>query len=112
MITAVYNPAQPQLTVSGHANSAEYGRDLICAGVSTLVYTLQRKVAQLKRDGLIQDFVSTHEKGFATVYILPLRNNKHIAQVVMRTIFCGFEALAESYPEYITCHEIPNSCGE
>ena len=27
------------ITISGHANSAEYGKDIVCASVSSIIYT-------------------------------------------------------------------------
>lgn len=40
MIEAVYDKDALTLTVTGHADYAPYGQDVVCAGVSTLVYTL------------------------------------------------------------------------
>ena len=40
MIEAVYDSDALTLSVSGHAEYAPKGHDIVCAGVSTLVYTL------------------------------------------------------------------------
>ncbi len=40
MIEAVYDGDALTLTVRGHAGYAPIGEDIVCAGVSTLVYTL------------------------------------------------------------------------
>ena len=40
MIEAVYDNDALTLTLSGHADYAPRGQDIVCAGVSTLVYTL------------------------------------------------------------------------
>ena len=40
MITVKYNPKKYEVSISGHADSAEKGHDLICSAVSTLFYTL------------------------------------------------------------------------
>ena len=40
MIEAVYDRDALTLCIKGHANYAPYGQDIVCAGVSTLVYTL------------------------------------------------------------------------
>ncbi len=38
--TIVYDPAGPELRFSGHAGAGAPGRDLVCAALSTLLYTL------------------------------------------------------------------------
>ena len=40
MIEAVYNKEALTLTLRGHAGYAPKGQDIVCAGVSALVYTL------------------------------------------------------------------------
>ncbi|MBQ4561438.1 MAG: ribosomal-processing cysteine protease Prp [Clostridia bacterium] len=40
MIEAFYDSDNLSLTLMGHADYAPYGQDIVCAGVSTLVYTL------------------------------------------------------------------------
>ena len=40
MIKAVYNTDEHSITLTGHADYAPKGSDIVCAGVSTLVYTL------------------------------------------------------------------------
>ena len=40
MIKAVYDSDALTLTLSGHAGYAPKGQDIVCAGVSALVYTL------------------------------------------------------------------------
>ncbi len=40
MIEAVYDRDALTLTLTGHAEYAPKGQDIVCAGVSTLVYTL------------------------------------------------------------------------
>lgn len=40
MIEAVYDSDTLTLTLSGHADYAPKGQDIVCAGVSALIYTL------------------------------------------------------------------------
>ena len=40
MINAAYDPNSLTIRVSGHSGYAPIGSDIVCAGVSTLVYTL------------------------------------------------------------------------
>ena len=41
MIQVIYDPEGCRLELQGHAGSAPWGQDLICAGVSTLALSLQ-----------------------------------------------------------------------
>lgn len=44
MIKVAYDRKALELTVSGHACAASYGFDVVCAGVSTLVFTLMHEL--------------------------------------------------------------------
>ena len=92
------------LFVSGHSGYAEEGSDIICAGASTLVYTLANS---LERFCGIDTEYSTRiaeDKGDGHVYteiIIPEGRVKDEAaadraQVIMETIVLGFISLAES----------------
>lgn len=43
-------PGNVSITLNGHANSAPYGQDLVCAGVSTLVQTMILGLETLARE--------------------------------------------------------------
>lgn len=52
MIKAVYEVADNHYTylkVSGHAGSAEYGKDLVCASVSSIVFGLMNALDELDK---------------------------------------------------------------
>lgn len=36
-----------KITISGHANSDEYGKDIVCASVSSIVYTTINAIAKI-----------------------------------------------------------------
>ena len=40
------------ITISGHANSAEYGKDIVCASVSSIVYTTINALKKIKEDSI------------------------------------------------------------
>jgi uncharacterized protein YsxB (DUF464 family) len=44
-----------ELRLSGHAGSAPYGQDLICAAVTALVSTLGQYLLDLYEDGLLKE---------------------------------------------------------
>lgn len=80
------------LKVSGHANSAEYGKDIVCAGVSAIVIgglnNIEAKNYDIKvTDGLVEvttkNEITTHD------------------MIVFETIFRQLETMEESYSKYI-----------
>lgn len=81
------------IDVSGHANAAPKGEDVICAGVSTLVMTLCEALA---RAGA-QEYTCRLADGKARV---ECRRTK-ATEPIFNTIVCGIDLLAKTYPQYI-----------
>ena len=79
--------------VTGHADAAEHGRDVICAGVSTLVLTLCETLRSIDAYG----FACTLNAGCAHIEFSESRRTR----MAVKTVLCGFEMLAGSYPQYI-----------
>ena len=74
--------------MSGHAGAGEPGRDIVCAALSILMYSLVASGAE----GRV-------ESGEAEL-LLPDRD--------VDVALCGFRLLAESYPEYVSYKEMNN----
>lgn len=74
--------------MSGHAGAGEPGRDIVCAALSILMYSLVASGAE----GRV-------ERGEAEL-LLPDRD--------VDVALCGFRLLAESYPEYVSYKEMNN----
>ena len=80
------------LEISGHANSEEYGKDLICAGVSSIV--IGGFNALNKNE--IQEIIL--EEGYAKVM---LKDNANVSKEVLKVIDIQLQTIEESYPKYI-----------
>ena len=81
------------LEVKGHAKSAEAGKDLVCAGVSSVLTGGLNNLENPK------DFDIILEEGHARIEAL-----KTISQhdeVVMETIITGLKTIEESYSKFI-----------
>ena len=102
MIQAIYYRKYNRLTVTGHANSAEYGHDLVCASASMLAYTLAANVANMADNGQIRQPVIKNNDGDTEISCNPRHNLKNSVTLVFDSICVGFELLAHDYPEYIT----------
>lgn len=88
------------ITINGHANSAECGKDLICASASILFYTLVENVGQMERKGKCKAQIKALE-GDAEVKIAVLPAYFDEAVMLIEHIMVGYEILSSEYPEYI-----------
>lgn len=102
MIQIIYHRGENKLTVRGHAESAAFGRDLVCASVSVLVNTLAAFARNCRRAGQVQKPTIRLESG--DTLILCRAKPAAVAGVtlVMDSICGGFELLAHDYPDYVT----------
>ncbi len=86
--------------VSGHAESDEYGRDIVCASVSVLAQTAVNALGELT--GV--DFDYEIAEGYLKCEVpktLPLNEKQRVA-TILKTIYVGYRGVAESYPDYVS----------
>ena len=99
MIQIVWDMDNYSVTIEGHAGSGEAGHDLVCAGVSTLAYTLAQRI------GGLPECMSSRailDPGYAEISCKPIPGREDVVQDAFGTICTGFEMLASDYPEYVT----------
>lgn len=101
MIQAIYYRKYNRLTVTGHANSAEPGHDLVCASASMLAYTLAANVANMADIGQVRQPIIENNEGNTEISCTPRHNLKNTVALIFDTVCVGFELLAHDYPEYI-----------
>ena len=46
------NVRKDLVTISGHANYDEYGKDIVCASVSSIVYTTVNGILNIEKDSI------------------------------------------------------------
>ena len=102
MIQVVYHREYHRVAVSGHANSGEFGRDLVCAACSAIAVTLGENVEAMKRSGHIRTGTVSYEHGAALVTCTPASRYNNLVTVIFDAICMGFDRLAKEYPDYIT----------
>lgn len=83
--------------IKGHTGYAEQGKDIVCAGVSTLAYTLINQLTNLEKEGVKVSFQM--QEGYAKV---TFSGNEKIIKPVEDTIFTGFETLFENFPQNLS----------
>ena len=102
MIEVIYYRKHNRVTVTGHAGSAEPGRDLICASVSILTMTLAENVKNISNIGCATEPVTVMQKGKAEIYCKVKTRYKKTVQQVFMSVCVGFEILANKFPEYVS----------
>ena len=81
------------LTVSGHANFDEYGKDIVCAGVSAIVTGgINALESEVKNVEII------NEKNKLGVKVI---NNNEKIQIILNTMLIQLQTIENSYKKYI-----------
>lgn len=99
MIEIEYNRKKISLTIKGHAESGEYGHDLVCAACSQSAYTFATAVMNLKEYG--QEPKIALACGDAKIVFKPYKEHKEMVLFALDNIAIGFKLLANSYPEKV-----------
>lgn len=92
MITVKY--IDKRIQIRGHANYAEHGKDIVCAGISTLLQTLIQSVETLTDDKIKY----TMSPGKADI---EFRNLSGQSKTLLNSFFIGVEMIAYEYPENV-----------
>lgn len=85
---------QDRITVSGHAEYAEPGKDIVCAAISTLTQVLIASVEELTA-AKIKTAVTS---GCADIVI---EESTERAQVLIDSFLLGCRMIAQNYPDYV-----------
>ena len=82
------------ITITGHANYAEPGKDIVCAGVSTLVQTLIQSVEELTTDKIQYNM----QPGTVDIKFWSLSD---LTKVLIDSFFIGIELIISEYPDCV-----------
>ena len=101
MIQITFKPKTMELMVNGHAGHGKKGKDIVCAAISTLFYTLGEALWQssemLHEEPLIKD-----EEGDGYIVCNPKEEYEGNIARTYWTILVGMQAMAEQYPKNVT----------
>lgn len=93
MITVTQSPHN--ITITDHAGYAEHGKDIVCAGVSTLVQTLIASI-----EALTDDSMEYHvEPGKTELFFK--KDLSEGAQLLIKSFFMGISGIEAAYPDYV-----------
>lgn len=100
MINITFKPNTYELEITGHAGHDVKGKDIVCAAVSTLFYTLGQALAEpgvLHEDEL--EFKDEEGHGYIKGVSNPMCAN---GDIIYNTILIGFNMLANQFPENVS----------
>ncbi len=92
MIKVIYN--DNTVKVSGHANYAEYGKDIVCASVSSIITTVVNCVMNLDKGSI------TYQDDGKTIIITKINNNE-VVNTIFATMIDILKDLENQYKENI-----------
>ena len=87
-----------RITLRGHANYAEIGKDIVCSAVSVLVQTLVQSVETLTADRIEANM----QPGKVDIKFWCLSDP---SKVLIDAFFIGIKGVAESYPACVKVNE-------
>lgn len=91
------------LSVEGHAKHSEYGKDIVCASASILLYTVAQIVMAMAQHGdFTEEPIIELEDGKATVSCI-CKEKDDYAEVVYAFFVAqtGYSLLEQTYPQYV-----------
>lgn len=88
-----------RITISGHANYAEHGKDIVCAAVSVLVQTLIQSVESLTADKIEYSM----SPGTVDIKFWCLSEQ---SKVLIDAFFVGIKGIAEAHPDNVSLTEL------
>ena len=96
MIKVIYevkNDSYVALTVSGHAESGEYGKDLVCASVSSIMFGFMNALDMLDEDVEIKQLTNK----------ISIKNhsNNEMIQDYFELVMVQLKTIEESYRDFI-----------
>ena len=85
---------EDEITISGHANYAACGQDIICAGVTALARTLIKSTLDLTEDKIKYEI----SPGWVDIQH---GNLSEKAKTLVDSFFVGIRLIADEFPDYV-----------
>ena len=108
MINIKYTNTTDKITLSveGHANQAEYGKDIVCASASILTYTVAQIVQDIhSKGGFKKSPTIKIMDGYAHISCHPRDEYKDETIQAFNVVKVGFQLLAHNYSQYVSLTE-------
>lgn len=83
-----------KIIISGHANYDEFGKDIICASVSSIVITTINGILEIDSDAINYEDLDNK-------IVLEVINDNEIVLKLIKNMICMLEVLEKDYPKNI-----------
>lgn len=83
-----------RITISGHAEYAEAGKDIVCAGVTVLVENLIDSIESLTEDAIQYEI----SPGRADIHYKDLSEE---GKLLVDSFFLGISGISQDFPEHV-----------
>lgn len=95
VLLIVVSITEKGITVDGHAEYAEPGKDIVCAAVSVLAQNLIDSIKDLTRDSIAYQIIPGHID-------IDFKNLSERGKLLVDSFFIGINSISESYGrEYV-----------
>lgn len=101
MIKIVYDRKKPGVVVTGHADTAPKGQDIVCAAVSQTCYIMAVAVMDMCDRKMAKDPMVSLKDGEAKIKCTPVEGSEDVVRYVADSIARGFDILAKNNKERI-----------
>lgn len=101
MISVIYDRQDFTLTVRGHAKTAEYGHDLVCAAASVLLHTYSAAADLLYNRGYVKRIDRDVESGKSCIGVEVLPDYVDVVRLALDSVVSGYEFLSARYEDAI-----------
>lgn len=85
------NIKKDNITVSGHANYDKYGKDIVCASVSSIIYTTINGILNINKDAI--KVIDNKELNIQII------SNDLVTKSLINNMVMLLQDLEEQYPE-------------
>ncbi len=87
-----------KVTVSGHAGSAEYGKDIVCASVSSIIYTTLNAIASFD-----ESYIEVKDDN--EVMLIKIKKEDEIVLKLIANMLEMLKSVAKDYPKNLSVKE-------
>lgn len=107
MVRILYCREEYMVTVAGHAEYAEAGKDIVCAAVSALSEAMLQRTAGRKIWQPAWGVNREHDRNVVHVRLTPKGKIAAIkAREMLDTICAGYRSIAREYPDHVSFREV------
>lgn len=107
MTTITYDRLELKVKIEGHANYDINGKDIVCAGISSLTYALAMYVDKLNDNAKTYfDPIIRLDEGNTEISAVVKGDYEHEARRVFDALCEGYNLIAKTYPNHVLYYTV------